>query len=321
MNNTYKPEGSLIATQKNREICTSRILLEKAMANGTILEGTATLCDNDLNLHIDLGCMHGIIPRSEAVYNSDGGDIKDIAVITRVGKPVCFKIIGITESGGRSLAILSRRAAQIECTNNFIASLTMGDIVDAKVTHLESFGAFCDIGCGIISLLSIDSISISRITHPKDRLYQGMNIRAIIKLIDAQNGRIFLSTKELLGTWEENVSEFTQGQTVAGIIRSIEDYGVFVELTPNLAGLAEIKDGLTLDDGGELDKGSIGKCTAVYIKSIIPEKMKIKLVLIDAYKTEPPAQAFKYYIDENISHINYWKYSPDGSHKVIESIF
>ncbi len=321
MTNTYKPEGHIIASQRNRELCSCRSSLEKAMASGAILEGVATLCDNDFNLHVDLGPIRGIIPRSEAVYNNDGSDIKDIAVITRVGKPVCFKIIGISEANGKCIALLSRRQAQIECYNNFVSGLTAGDIIDAKVTHLEAFGAFCDIGCGIISLLSIDSISVSRITHPKDRLYQGMNIRAVIKHIDTSNNRIFLSTKELLGTWEENAKEFSQGQTVAGIIRSIESYGVFVELTPNLAGLAEVKEGIVCENGHTLDESCIGKCTAVYIKSIIPERMKIKLVLIDSYKTQPTAQSFKYYIDEDTSHIDYWRYSPQGAPKIIESVF
>ncbi len=320
MTNVYKPEGYQIASQKNREHCSSRSSLEKAMATGAILEGVVTLCDNDFNLHVDLGSIHGIIPRSEAVYNNDGSEIKDIALITRVGKPVCFKVIGISEANGKCIVLLSRRQAQIECYNNFIAGLIAGDIIDARVTHLEPFGAFCDIGCGVISLLSIDSISVSRITHPKDRLYQGMNIRAIIKHIDPTNNRIFLSTKELLGTWEENAREFTQGQTVTGIIRSIESYGIFVELSPNLAGLAEIKDGIGSENGA-IDGASVGKSTAVYIKSIIPERMKIKLVLIDSYRGEPASQGLKYYIDDSISHIDHWKYSPDGAPKVIETVF
>ena len=321
MINVYKPEGCIFPTQRNRDFLSSKSSIEKAFASGAILEGMATLCDNDFNIHVDLGCMRGIIPRSEAVYNNDGSDIKDIAVITRVGKPVCFKIIGITELHGRHVALLSRRQAQIECYNNYIDTLIAGDIVNARVTHLDPFGAFCDIGCGIISLLSIDSISISRIMHPKDRLYGGMQIKAIIKHIDPSNNRIFLSTKELLGTWEENAREFTAGQTVAGIIRSIESYGVFVELAPNLAGLAEMKEGITQINGETLDSSAIGKCTAVYIKSIIPERMKIKLVLVDSYKTQPSPQGLKYYINDSISHIDYWRYSPEGAPKLIESKF
>lgn len=320
MLNTYKPEGANLAQQRIKEQSCTRSSLEKYMATGAILEGIVTLCDNDFNLHVDLDGIRGIIPKSEAVYNNDGSEIKDIAIITRVGKPVCFKVIGISESQGKCIALLSRRQAQIECYNNFISTLHTGDIIDAKVTHLEAFGAFCDIGCGLIALLSIDSISISRILHPKERLYPGMHLRAVIKHIDNTNNRIFLSTKELLGTWEENAQEFSQGQTVAGIIRSIESYGVFVELAPNLAGLAEIKDQFTVD-GGRLDESCIGKSTAVYIKSIIPDRMKIKLVLIDSYNMEPTQQGLKYYIDDKVTHIDYWRYSPSGAPKIIESIF
>ena len=52
---------------------------------------------------------------------------------------------------------------------------------DAKITHLETFGAFCDIGCGNVALLPIDAISVSRISHPKDRFQVGDNIKAIVK--------------------------------------------------------------------------------------------------------------------------------------------
>ena len=124
----------------------------------------------------------------------------------------------------------------------YVSTLVPGDIVNARITHLETFGAFADIGCGIVSLLPIDMISVSRIDHPRERFSVGMDITAVIKAID--NGRISLTHKELLGTWEENAALFSPGETVAGIIRSVESYGAFVELTPNLAGLAEIKEGI-----------------------------------------------------------------------------
>ena len=93
----------------------------------------------------------------------------------------------------------------------------------------------------------------------------------VVKTVERDTGRIYMSCRELLGTWEENVAQFRQGQTVTGVVRSIEEYGIFVELTPNLAGLAELKEGV-----------EVGDVCAVYIKSIIPDRMKIKLVLIDS---------------------------------------
>ena len=278
------------------------------MERQIILEAPVTLCDHNFNLHVELGGgIKGLIPRCEVEYTHEKDSTKDIAILTRVGKTVCFKVLGFKDE---KTAILSRRAAQYECETNYIKALIPGDIITAKVTHLESFGAFVDIGCGRISLLSIDCISVSRISHPSSRMNAGDIIYAVVKGFD-ERGRIFVSQREMLGTWEENASLFSEGQTVRGIIRSIESYGVFVELTPNLAGLAEYHEDVRP-----------GQTAAVYIKSIIPEKMKIKLIIIDADDTETRPAPPEYFITpETMSHIDSWTYSPMSCKKIIESIF
>ena len=165
MQKTYKPEGFLIDTKRNAELISSLAGLEYAMQHDIILEGMAMLCDSRYDLHVNLGEIEGIIRRGEVAASRDGTGTKDIAVITRVGKPVCFKIKGFENYGGKIRAILSRCAAQNECYDNYLLNLVPGDIIPAKVTHLENFGAFVDIGCGIPSLLSVDCISVSRISH------------------------------------------------------------------------------------------------------------------------------------------------------------
>ncbi|MBQ0125468.1 MAG: 30S ribosomal protein S1, partial [Clostridiales bacterium] len=127
------------------------------------------------------------------------------------------------------------------------------------------------------------------------------------KSID-ESGRIFVSHKELLGTWEENAANFEIGHTVAGIIRSVEPYGIFVELTPNLAGLAEYREGV-----------SVGEKATVYIKNIIPDKMKVKLIIVDSESVCDEPHGISYY--ENGTHIKRWKYSPDECPKIIETVF
>ena len=316
--NSYKPEGALIGTAENREYISSAAGLEKAMICGKILEANVLLCDNNMRLHLDLGGIVGIIEKEEAVYSPSGEPVKDIAIITRVGKPVCFKVLSIDYTDGKPIARLSRRDAQLECVLNHTSSLLCGDILEARVTHMESFGAFVDIGCGIVSLLSIDSISVSRIAHPKERLSVGEPIFVIVKSIDRASGRIFVSSRELLGTWEENAARFEAGQTVAGIIRSVEPYGIFVELTPNLAGLAEPR----CEDSALSPESMIGQFAAVYIKSIIPERMKIKLVLVDAYHGDMRRMPLEYFIDgKTTTHLDYWRYSPECSPKIIVTIF
>ena len=268
--NKYYPEGRLLETIRNQASCANYGTLADACRSGEILEAKAILCDSDHNLLVDLGCMKGLIPREESAVGIQEGSVRDIAILSRVNRPVCFVITEFRQVNGETTAILSRRKAQERCREEFLSHLVPGDILDATVTHLESFGAFADIGCGVISLLPIDKISVSRIHHPAERLSPGMEIRAAVRSIE--DGRITLSHKELLGTWAENAALFSPGETVAGMVRSVEPYGIFVELMPNLSGLAEPKEGVLP-----------GQQASVFIKSILPDRMKIKLIIIDTF--------------------------------------
>lgn len=303
----YLPEGALLRTDENRRYTSTAEGLRAAMQEGTVLEGRSYLCDEDRNLHVAVGAFRGLMPKAECVYATDA-PVKDIAIISRVGKPVCFVITEIqTDSEGNPVPILSRREAQRNCMHRYAETLIAGDVIDAKVTHLDPFGAFCDIGCGLISLMPIDCMSVSRINHPRERFVIGQHIRAVIKHPADEFGRITLSHRELLGTWEENAARFMAGQTAAGIVRSVEPYGIFVELSPNLAGLAECKSDVYP-----------GQHAAVYIKSMIPEKMKVKLAIIDVCEGDGLSNTYTY---TETDHIDYWQYSPDRCDRLIESVF
>ena len=305
--NRFFPEGTLLDTPDNQRAIQTVSGLAEAALEGRILEARAVLCDGEHNLHVEMPCMEGIIPYLEGAVGIAEGTTRDIALISRVSKPVSFMVQGFENlPDGSRRAVLSRRAAQEKCRFEYLHGLRPGDIIPARVTRLETFGAFCDIGCGLPALLPIASISVSRISHPSDRLTPGMDIFAAIASVEGE--RICLSQRELLGTWEENASLFSQGDTVAGIIRSVEEYGIFVELTPNLAGLAETREGVRA-----------GQRAGVYIKSILPDKMKLKLILIDAQNTCEAPPPLKYFITQG--HLDHWVYSPPGCGKVVETFF
>lgn len=301
----FLPEGSLINSKLNQEYLSSIDGLKAAMEDSVILEATAQVCTYSHELIIPLPCIKAIMPREECAKGIKEGKTKDVAIISRVGKPVCFLVNGFEERDGETVAIISRKAAQEMCYNEYISKLLPGEVIDAKVTHTEQFGCFVDIGCGIPSMIPIDAISISRISHPNDRFEIGDNVKVIVKNQDCE--KVYISHKELLGTWSENAALFTAGETVNGVVRSVESYGIFVELTPNLAGLAEPKPGVY-----------VGQTASVYIKSINEEKMKIKLIIVDSYDT-PPDKEYQYFIESGV--IDYWRYSPIGCKKQIETIF
>ncbi len=304
---SYLPEGFLINTKENKYYLSSLENFNKAFFEKAPIEQRVSYCDCEHNLHIDFGFIHGIIPREECALGISEGTTRDIAIIARVNKPVRFIIDDIKDINNKKTAILSRKKVQSDFTENYLPTLIPGDIIDARVTHLENFGVFCDIGCGVNALLPIDNISVSRIPHPNVRFNTGDDIKVIVKTFD-ESGRVTLTHKELLGTWEENAEFFNVGETVSGIVRSIESYGIFVELTPNLSGLAEYTPDV-----------SEGQHTSVYIKSIIPEKMKFKLIIVDSFDAQYPVKKPHYFINEG--HMDYFRYAPDNCIKNIETTF
>ncbi|MBQ1210479.1 MAG: S1 RNA-binding domain-containing protein [Clostridia bacterium] len=303
---TYLPEGRRLHTAENQRLTADPTGLLAAAAEGIVLEGLAVRCDGEHNLFVELPCGEGVIPREEGAEGIAEGTTRDIALLARVGKPVCFTVRTVTACGGRAQAVLSRREAQERCRQEYLSTLTTGDILSARVTRLEPFGAFCDIGCGISALLPIAALSVSRIAHPSDRVAVGEDIFAVVSSIDG--GRLCLSMRELLGTWEQNAARFAAGETVAGIVRSIESYGVFIELAPNLAGLAERQEGL-----------AVGDYAGVYIKSILPDRMKIKLAIVDTAPPPKTPRPLPYTLTSG--HISRWDYAPRGAAKQIFSEF
>ena len=130
----------------------------------------------------------------------------------------------------------------------------------------------------LTGLLYIEDISVARIKTPAERLKVGQRIDVVIKNIDKQkNFKIMLliisllfSYKEILGTWEDNIKDIQEKTIVQGIVRETEKdkRGIFIEIKPNLIGMAEYKEGL-----------KYGQKVDVYVKKIVRDKKKIKLII------------------------------------------
>ena len=301
-NNMFPPEGLLTAPVP--------MDLQDAMEQGTVLEGIPQRCDTSHALHFDLGGIHGYLPREAATAPWISGADREIALISRVGQPTCFTVKSIfADEKGAPQALLSRREPQEAAMAFFLRHLVPGDVLRCRVTHLEPFGAFLDIGRGIIALLPLKAISVSRIPHPAARFRVGQTILAAVQSIDKDRRRITMTHRELLGTWMENASRFRVGETVQGIVRSIQEYGSFIELTPNLSGLTDTTEGLHSGDG-----------VSVYIKSIRPERMKIKLQIIQTLPPVLDPAPLAYQITDGT--LKRWVYSPPGYEKEpVETVF
>ena len=302
-NKAFPPEGlrpSIVCTMQS---------LKQAAESGEILEALALRCDVDHTLHFSLNGIRAIMERGEVNAPWISGAERDIAILSRVGKPTCFTVQEVfTDEKGAPVARLSRRAAQEKAMDHFLQSLRPGSVLTCRVTRLESFGVFLDMGCGIIAMLPIEHISVSRISHTKERFRTGQKLLAAVLSVDQERRRFTMTHRELLGTWMENASWFRPGETVPGVVRSVQPYGSFIELTPNLSGLADSREDLTSGDR-----------VSVYIKSIRPERMKIKLQVIEKL---PPAAAppLRYQITDG--RLEHWVYSPPNYEKEpVETVF
>ncbi len=282
--------------------------LRAAIASHEILQSTALAFDTERQLRFELNGVRAVMPFAQCADGAETGTVRDIAVLTRVGRPTCFVIESLeTGADGKPYYLLSRAQAQRMCKAEYLDLLQPGDILPCVVTHIEPFGAFCDVGCGISALLPIDCMSVSRISSPADRVTVGQQILCAIKSRDPQE-RFVLTIRELLGTWAENAANFRVGETVVGIVRSVEEYGTFIEIAPNLAGLAESCPDL-----------HPGQAVSVYIKNILPDKMKIKLVIVNHSLNQSLRFDLRYFITEG--HLDHWLYSTPESRKRIETEF
>ena len=235
-----------------------------------ILQGIVEKCDENYNLHVKLdNGNEGIIPRKEVeLLNLDEqGFPKKNLCVGKVHKYVQFKL---KENSDRGL-IFSRKDVQKEVLDSIKNDLEEGQIVKGIVKNVTPYGAFIDIGGGMVGLVHIEDLSVARIKTPFERVKIGQKVDIVVKSIDRDTGRVGLSYKEILGTWEENAKKFERGMRTKGIVRETEKNknGIFIELTPNLVGMAEYRDDLNY--GEEID---------VSIKKIDYDKKKVKLIII-----------------------------------------
>ncbi len=245
--------------------------IDKYIGCDDIFQGIVEKCDENYNLHVQLGNnMMGIIPHEEveAINIEEDGLPKQNLCTGKVHKYVQFKINGINE---QNMPILSRKDVQEKAMEAVKNHLHVGDVVNGIVKNITSYGAFIEIGGGVVGLAHIEDLSVARIKTPYERLKIGQKVNIVIKSIDRETGKISLSYKENYGTWEENAQKFKVGEKVKGIVRETEKNknGIFIELLPNLVGMSEFRPDL-----------KYGQQVDVYIKKIDYNRKKVKLFIL-----------------------------------------
>lgn len=174
--------------------------------------------------------------------------VEDLSELT--GQLLDFRIMKI-EGGRRPNLVLSRRAIleeeQRDRAVQTRARLEVGATLPGKVTSLQNYGAFVDLG-GIEGMIHISELSFARLGHPNEMLHEGQELEVAVLRIEKTDNpkrseKIALSLRALAkDPWQEASAAYAVGTRVSGTISRLEPFGAFVELTSGIDGLVHISE-------------------------------------------------------------------------------
>lgn len=161
-----------------------------------------------------------------------------------IGQDFEFKVLKITREKGN--IVLSRRAVLLserdQLRSATLKVLQEGVVMEGVVKNVTDYGAFIDLG-GIDGLLHITDISWGRINHPSEKLSVGQTVPVVVLKYDDQKERVSLGMKQLTADpWITVHERFPVGGRVSGKVKSVTDYGAFVELEEGVEGLIHVSE-------------------------------------------------------------------------------
>ncbi len=233
---------------------------------------------NTGGLEAKVGPMAAFLPASQVALRHE----ENLAQF--IGQTLTCQVLEVDRD--RKRILLSRRAVlekeREEAVKETLGRLSAGQQIRGKVTRVESFGAFVDLGGGIEGLVHVSNISRRRVEDAKAVLAQGQEVQAVIAEIKDGGKRIGLSMKALEpDPWETATSRYAQDSVISGKVTRLADFGAFVEVEPGLEGLLHVsamaKDRVRRP--GDLVK--VGETIAVRVVAIEPSKRRLSLSRLD----------------------------------------
>ena len=153
---------------------------------------------------VDIGGVDGMVHVSELSWNR----IKNPAEVVKVGDEIDVYVISFDPE--KKKISLGYKTAEMNPWNQFMTNYNIGDVVDAKIVKLMTFGAFAEILPGVDGLIHISQIADKRIGKPEDVLAEGQEVQVKITDVDAEHKRISLSIRALLEPANEETEEVAE---------------------------------------------------------------------------------------------------------------
>jgi len=194
--------------------------------------------------------LSGFVPCSHLVELAgvDPGDEREINLEEYVGQALNVKVIECKPDEER--VVFSERAALSEPGKRveLFESLEPGMEVGGTVTNITDFGVFIDLG-GVEGLIHISELSWGRVSHPKQIVQVGDEIKVQVLEVSAERCRVALSRKRLLpNPWQDSTDEFAEGKLVSATISNVLSYGAFANLDFGVEGLIHVTE-MPLEEG------------------------------------------------------------------------
>lgn len=245
--------------------------LEADFEAGKVIEGKVTGSVRG-GLLVDVG-TRGFLPAS-LISDHYVSDLKPY-----IGQTLKLKISEIDATKNR--LVLSRKdllAEEHEAAFEKVASkLMVGDVVTGKVSRLTTFGAFVDLG-GVDGLVHISEISYKRVEKTSDVLKPDQEVQVKVIGIDTDKQRISLSIKQTeVSPFEKATTDIKAGDIVDGEVKSLTDFGAFVEITNGIQGLVHVSEIASEHVKVPSDKLSVGDKVQVKVLSIDSNEKRISL--------------------------------------------
>ncbi len=255
-----------------------QIASREEIAVGVLVKGRVIgVNKGGLELKVD-GGVNAFLPASQIGM----GHVEDLT--TLAGESYVCEVLEVDAS--RNRIVVSRRAvleAEARQKREDAASaLVEGSILRGKVSRLESYGAFVDIG-GVEGLLHVSNISHTRVEHPSEKLKTGQDVEVQVLKIEEGGRRIGLGMKQLeADPWEVAADSLREDEVREGTVRRLVDFGAFVELMPGVDGLLHVSQ----LGAGRVNRASdvlkVGETLSVRVLSIDSYQRRISLSRLDA---------------------------------------
>ncbi len=209
----------------------------KLIEEGVILEGTVKNI-TDYGAFVDLGGIDGLLH----VTDMSWGRVSHPSEMVKAGEII--KVVVLKYDAKRERVSLGLKQLVPDPWITVAERYRVDGRVHGKVVSLADYGAFVELESGVEGLLHVSEMSwTKRIAHPSRLLSVGDEINVVVLDISPDHRRISLGLKQISpNPWELVRMNHPVGSHISGQVKSITDFGVFVEVEDGIDGLAHISD-------------------------------------------------------------------------------